>query len=52
MHPRLQLIQDGKLVAIQFGDAITLCATGNTVCLRLSSNMANRSVKSLNTKIG
>ncbi|KAK0450161.1 Non-repetitive/WGA-negative nucleoporin C-terminal-domain-containing protein [Armillaria borealis] len=27
MHPRLQLIQDGKLVAIQFGDAITLCAT-------------------------
>ncbi|KAK0193758.1 Non-repetitive/WGA-negative nucleoporin C-terminal-domain-containing protein [Armillaria mellea] len=27
MHPRLQLIQDGKLVAIQFGDAIALCAT-------------------------
>ncbi|KAK0469814.1 Non-repetitive/WGA-negative nucleoporin C-terminal-domain-containing protein [Desarmillaria tabescens] len=27
MHPRLQLIQDGKLVVIQFGDAIALCAT-------------------------
>ncbi|KAK0204765.1 hypothetical protein DFS33DRAFT_1322617 [Desarmillaria ectypa] len=27
MHPRLQLIQDGKLIVIQFGDAIALCAT-------------------------
>ncbi|KAK0500496.1 hypothetical protein EDD18DRAFT_1307884 [Armillaria luteobubalina] len=27
MHPRLQLIQDGKLIAIQFGDAMALCAT-------------------------
>ncbi|KAG7451103.1 uncharacterized protein BT62DRAFT_882814 [Guyanagaster necrorhizus] len=27
MHPRLQLILDGKLVVIQFGDAIALCAT-------------------------
>ncbi|KAK0485184.1 Non-repetitive/WGA-negative nucleoporin C-terminal-domain-containing protein [Armillaria novae-zelandiae] len=27
MHPRLQLIQEGKLIAIQFGDAIALCGT-------------------------
>ncbi|KAH9952015.1 hypothetical protein B0H21DRAFT_800355 [Amylocystis lapponica] len=26
MHPRMQLMSYGKLVAIQFGDAVTLCA--------------------------
>ncbi|KAI0957243.1 hypothetical protein AcW1_005700 [Taiwanofungus camphoratus] len=26
MHPRLQLIQGGELIAIQFGDAVTFCA--------------------------
>lgn len=28
MHPRLQLVANGKLAAIQFGDAVTLCARG------------------------
>lgn len=28
MHPRLQLVMKGQLAAIQFGDAVTICARG------------------------
>lgn len=30
MHPRLQIIVPEKLIAIQFGDAVTICAQGLT----------------------
>ncbi|OSX65290.1 hypothetical protein POSPLADRAFT_1054050 [Postia placenta MAD-698-R-SB12] len=29
MHPRMNMILDGELVAVQFGDAVTLCARDN-----------------------
>lgn len=29
MHPRIQSVRDGALIAIQFGDAIALCARGS-----------------------
>ncbi|KIM87137.1 hypothetical protein PILCRDRAFT_64451 [Piloderma croceum F 1598] len=28
-HPRIQLIQDGALICVQFGDAVALCARDN-----------------------
>jgi nuclear pore complex protein Nup133 len=28
MHPRIQLIQGGLLISIQFGDAVAICARG------------------------
>lgn len=28
MHPRLQIVVPEKLVAVQFGDAVTICAQG------------------------
>jgi len=35
MHPRIQSLRDGALVAIQFGDAIALCARGSPqLCVR------------------
>ena len=30
MHPRIQSVRDGALIAIQFGDAIALCARGSS----------------------
>ena len=27
-HPRIQLIQNGTLISVQFGDAVALCARG------------------------
>jgi hypothetical protein len=33
MHPRIQSVRGGALVAIQFGDAIALCARGSTPTL-------------------
>jgi nuclear pore complex protein Nup133 len=27
-HPRIQLIQNGALICVQFGDAVALCARG------------------------
>ncbi|OCH94941.1 hypothetical protein OBBRIDRAFT_788678 [Obba rivulosa] len=35
MHPRLQLLQQGKLIVVQFGDAITLGAPANKYTDRL-----------------
>lgn len=31
MHPRLQMILGGRLIAVQFGDAVTLCARGDYI---------------------
>ncbi|GBE81938.1 hypothetical protein SCP_0403120 [Sparassis crispa] len=36
MHPRLQLMLGGQLVAIQFGDAVTICARDNDYMDRLA----------------
>lgn len=27
-HPRIQLVQNGALISVQFGDAVALCARG------------------------
>ncbi|KAF7967089.1 hypothetical protein HWV62_35891 [Athelia sp. TMB] len=34
-HPRIQLIQDGALISVQFGDAVALCARDNAYQSRL-----------------
>jgi len=31
MHPRIQLIFNGALVSVQFGDAVAICARGSLV---------------------
>ena len=30
MHPRLQVVVPEKLIAIQFGDTVTICAQGKS----------------------
>ena len=35
MHPRIQLIFNGALVSVQFGDAVALCARGALVRLSI-----------------
>ena len=40
MHPRMQLLLKGQLVAIQFGDAVALCAPGTEYTDRLELKSA------------
>ncbi|KIK57777.1 hypothetical protein GYMLUDRAFT_45965 [Collybiopsis luxurians FD-317 M1] len=40
MHPRIQILPDGLLVSIQFGDAVALCARGSDYQERLELKSA------------
>ena len=40
MHPRMQMLLNGQLIAIQFGDAVVLCAPGTEYTDRLELKSA------------
>ena len=41
MHPRLQIVVPEKLVAVQFGDAVTICAQGTSAVVTIPSRNAH-----------
>jgi nuclear pore complex protein Nup133 len=43
MHPRIQLLLEGILISVQFGDAVALCARGSF----LSNSIINRCITNL-----
>ncbi|KAF8964670.1 hypothetical protein BDZ97DRAFT_1660027 [Flammula alnicola] len=41
VHPRIQLIYDGSIISVQFGDAVALCARASEYRDRLELKLAN-----------